>query len=429
MKSTKLIAFILVFALVCMLLTACAGGQSASGTSGKVDKSLKGEVTLLAWLPDNPDIVENWTKSFTQKYPNIKVNAQMMTGQGLVENLEPRFAANTIPDVFSFELDPFSKSQVKAGKIADIGDTKAWNDMVPAMQAAWTYEGVKYGISGGVCTTLFYYNKDYFTKAGITELPKNFDEFLAACEKLKAAGITPLVWYGGFPNMLSNGPMSWGFANDVLSTDADIIKKIADEKYDFSSNPGWLRMYEKVALLQTKGYFLDGFLSTDYQGGVDQFNNGDAAMIFAGTWQAAYLIDKGGFETGLFIPPWNDAGKELVAVNASETGWSVGKNGNEKLGKVLLDHMFYDDFNTYQNPRGCVTPFKRTEGNKLDAKLAAAMVDLNKIPKFTDLWARNMPTAVSNEGMQLMQGIYIDKKPADVPALLTKVQNDYITTK
>lgn len=435
MKHLKLLSLILLVALVSMFFASCGGNTSTNDTTTTsapttaAPSTPKGEVTLLAWLPDNPDIVDNWVKHFNAKYPDVKVNAQMMTGNGLAENLEPRFAANTIPDVFSFELDPFSHSQVTAGKIADIGDTKAWNDMVPAMQSSWTYNGVKYGISGGVCTTLMFYNKDLFTQAGITALPTNWDEFLATCEKLKTAGITPLVWYGGFPNMLSNGPMSWGFANDILSSESDIINKINNEKYDFSSNPGWLKMYEKAALLNSKGYLMKGFTSTDYQGGVDQFNNKQAAMIFAGTWQAAYLIDKGGFDTGLFLPPWNDAGKELVTVNASETGWAVGKNGNETLGKLLLDYMFYDDFNTYQNPRGCVTPFKRTDGNILNPKLAAAMTELNKFTSFTDLWSRNVPTAVANEGMNLMQSIYVDKKPADVPALLTKAQNDYIATK
>ncbi len=436
MKHLKPLGIILTVAMIATLFTACApkttpAGSSAAGSSAaaKSPDDYKGEVNMLAWLPDNPDIVTNWVAAFQKKYKNVKVNAQMMTGQGLVENLEPRFASNNIPDVFSFELDGFSQSQVTAGKIADVGDTKAWAEQVPAMQASWTFDGVKYGISGGIATTLFYYNMDAFTKAGITTLPKDWDEFLAMCEKLKGAGIVPLVWYGGFPNMLSNGPLSWGFANDILPLEKDVIKNVKDTKYDFSKNAGWLTMYQKMKILDTKGYLVKGFTSTDYNGGQDQFNNGDGAMLFAGTWQAAYLIDTGNFKTGLFLPPWNDKGKELVAVNASETGWSVGKNANEELGKLLLDNMFYDNFNIYQNPRGSVSPFKSTEGNVLNEKLGAAVAELNKIAKYTDLFGRNFPTAVATEGMILGQGIYVDKTPEQVPALLTKVQNEYFATK
>jgi multiple sugar transport system substrate-binding protein/raffinose/stachyose/melibiose transport system substrate-binding protein len=412
---------------VSLALPLFAGGEGETG--GGAEGELTGEVNLFAWLPDNPDIVVNWVNAFEEKYPGIKVNAQMMTGQGLIENLQPRFASGNIPDVMSFELSSFYKDLVDAGHIADLGDTEAWAEMVPAMQKAWTHNGVRYGISGGVCTTLIYYNMDYFEQAGISSVPEDWQQFLDVCEKLKSAGITPLVWYGGFPNMLSNGPLSWGLANYVYPRDPNFIENIADTKYDFASNPGWLETYEKMDILNKKGYFMDGFTSTDYGQGQEFFNNGDAAMFFAGTWQAAYVIDQGDFETGLFLPPWNDPGEELVTVNASETGWSVGKNDNEKLGKLLLDFMFHENWATYQNPRGCVTPFKGDKNDKLDPKLAAAMEELNKYPQFVDLFARVLPPPVGTEGRTLGQSIYIDKTPEEVIPLLTKVQNDWFATK
>jgi multiple sugar transport system substrate-binding protein len=421
---------LIVLPLLFLSLSLFAGGtKEAAPAAGAAGGQLTGEVTLFAWLPDNPDIVVNWVSKFEQKYPGIKVNSQMMTGQSLIENMQPRFASGNMPDVFSNELDPFSHSMVDAGVIADLADTQAWSEMVPAMQSAWTYHGVKYGISGGVCTTLFYYNKDYFKKAGITEVPKDWEQFLTVCEKLKSAGITPLVWYGGFPNMLSNGPLSWGLANYVYPRDPNYRDNVAETKYDFASNPGWLETYQRMDILNKKGYLMKGFTSTDYGQGQEFFNKGDAAMLFAGTWQAAYVIDKGNFDTGLFLPPWNDPGKELVTVNASETGWSVGKNQNEKLGKLLLDFMFHEQWAVYQNPRGCVTPFKTTKGDILSPKLAAAMAELNKYPKFVDLWGRVLPSPVGTEGRTLGQSIYIDKTPQEVIPQLTKVQNDWFASK
>jgi multiple sugar transport system substrate-binding protein/raffinose/stachyose/melibiose transport system substrate-binding protein len=420
-----------ILVVVLMILVACSAfaGPGAESTSGGSGTALKGELNMFAWLPDNPDIVVNWVKAFSAKYPDVKLNSQMMTGNTLIENLQPRFASGNVPDIFSFELDDFSHAQVTAGKIVDVGDTLAWSDMVPAMQGAWTYGGVKYGISGGIATTLIYYNMDNFQKAGITSLPKNWDEFLAACEKLKQAGIAPLVWYGGFPNMLSNGPLSWGLANYIYDGEPDFSKNIFNTKYDFARNAGWLEIYTKMDTLNKKGYLMKGFTSTDYQAGQDLFNKGDAAMFFAGSWQAAYVIDKGSFKTGLMLPPWNNAGKSLVAVNASETGWAVGKNGNEKLGKVLLDFMFHDNWAIYQNPRGSVSPFKMDKKDIINPKLSAAMVELNKIPKYVDLFARMLPPAVYTQGITLSQSIYIDKTPADVIGLLTKAQNDWFATK
>jgi multiple sugar transport system substrate-binding protein/raffinose/stachyose/melibiose transport system substrate-binding protein len=421
MKKITLIVLCLALA---GFVYASGGGESPAASSGPT-----GEVNMFAWLPDNPDIVVNWVNAFEKKYPGVKVNAQMMTGNTLIENMQPRFASGNMPDVFSNELAAVYKSWVDAGAVADLGDTKAWHDMVPAMQQVWTHNGVRYGIAGGVCTTLIFYNKDYFKQAGIASVPEDWQQFLNVCEKLKSAGITPLVWYGGFPNMLSNGPLSWGVANYVFPNEPDFVKNLEETKYDFSKNPGWLKTYERMDLLNKKGYFMDGFISTDYGQGQEFFNNGDAAMFFAGTWQAAYVIDQGDFDTGLFLPPWNDPGQELVTLNASETGWSVGKNDNEKLGKLLLDFMFHERWDIYQNPRGCVTPFKEDKNDQLNPKLAEAMAELNKYPEFVDLFGRVLPSPVHTEGMTLGQSIYVDKTPKDVIPLLTKVQNEYFATK
>src|SRR5439155_7629617 len=43
---------------------------------------------------------------------------------------------------------------------------------------------------------VLWYNKTLFAKAGITAAPANWDEFFAAADKLKAAGITPVALGG-----------------------------------------------------------------------------------------------------------------------------------------------------------------------------------------------------------------------------------------
>ena len=42
---------------------------------------------------------------------------------------------------------------------------------------------------------VFYYIKEVFEKAGITEFPKTWDELLEACKKIKDSGVTPISLY------------------------------------------------------------------------------------------------------------------------------------------------------------------------------------------------------------------------------------------
>lgn len=49
------------------------------------------------------------------------------------------------------------------------------------------------GMHGG---NWMFYSKPVFEKAGISEAPKTWDEFFAAMDKIKAAGLTPIAWGG-----------------------------------------------------------------------------------------------------------------------------------------------------------------------------------------------------------------------------------------
>jgi len=50
------------------------------------------------------------------------------------------------------------------------------------------FDGVTYGLPIAASARAMYYNKDLFTKAGITEVPDTWDEVKAAAEKIKAIG-------------------------------------------------------------------------------------------------------------------------------------------------------------------------------------------------------------------------------------------------
>lgn len=56
-------------------------------------------------------------------------------------------------------------------------------------QGGGTLKSVPYQPS----TFIMFYNKDAFTKAGITAVPTTWDEFLADCEALKGAGVIPMT--------------------------------------------------------------------------------------------------------------------------------------------------------------------------------------------------------------------------------------------
>jgi len=439
-KILRLISLMLVIAIAMTVISAC-GTSSKDATSSDTktsestgsssnetkEEEISGEISMFMWQPDAPQIPENWANTFMEKYPKIKIDLQMMTGSGLIENLQPRIAANNLPDVISTNVSELITDLADKGMLADIGDTKAWDEQIDAMKNAWTSPtGVRFGISGGIASSLIYYNKDLFDKAGIKELPKNWDELLDVCETLKKAGITPFAWFGGFPNLLSHGPLSWGMAQEIISQIPDYPTMSKKEKYDYA---GWDKIYEKMVILGERGYFQENFLGTDMNQGQQIFLEGEAAMIMHGTWISAMFLDAEGMNVGCMIPPWNEPGKEVVAVLGSESGWSVAANDNVKLSKMLLDHMCYDHFEFFQHPRKGIPPFKNTDKYLLDDRMKEYVNELSKAKISVGLASHVMPPPVFAEAMKLCQEIYIGKTPAEVPEILAKIQAEYIDQK
>jgi sn-glycerol 3-phosphate transport system substrate-binding protein len=72
----------------------------------------------------------------------------------------------------------------------DFGMTLDWSDYFPGIANYYaTSKGEMWSFPYNSSTALFYWNKDLFAKAGLTEPPKTIEDWDAALAKLKAAGV------------------------------------------------------------------------------------------------------------------------------------------------------------------------------------------------------------------------------------------------
>ncbi|MFC3374671.1 ABC transporter substrate-binding protein [Rugamonas sp. CCM 8940] len=202
-------------ALFCLLALAACGRTEQAAAPPRAPPVT---ITALVWAPDWPQEMHQVAAAFSRAHPDIKVDLQFMIGNSVEENLKPKVAANQLPDLVSVNPNAYAAGLADQGMLVDVGHSAAWDNMLEVLKPDWTSrEKKRFGVAGGVAATLIYYNKALFRQAGVERLPANFDEFLALCERLKRAGITPLMFDAGFPNMLGNGPFSFGFANNVAA--------------------------------------------------------------------------------------------------------------------------------------------------------------------------------------------------------------------
>jgi len=444
MKKNWLKVISLVLAL-CMVfsLAACGGKkndkaaqqtqQGQTNTDGSNDpSSLSGEIDALLWLSSYPEVINQIKEGFAAKYPNIKVNLTTMTGNSGTENLEPRIASGNMPDVTSVDVSDWYITYTDQGYFGDVSETDAWKNQLDAIKQQWTTpKGIKYGVSYGVAAMFIYYNKDLFAKAGIEKLPTNWEEFLDTCEQLKQAGITPLSWPGGFPNMFGHTFISAGVANSIYRKDPNLREKTLNTEYDYST-PEWVEIFQKNVTLVEKGYVNKGYLSTDYAESVRLFNDDEVAMTFQGSWSAGDILIRD--NVGLFLPPWNDPGEEIVGLMGAETGFGIGgtSNVNRELALVFFNFCAFENYENFQNETGTIPiyPLDVVPGCKVDPRLAAGAEEITKLSLTCPLAFQLFPSSVYNAmrmfGQDTLTGA---KKPSDVGAVLNPIQKEYIQSK
>ncbi|MEM5315047.1 extracellular solute-binding protein [Paraburkholderia sp. JHI869] len=367
-------------------------------------------ITALIWAPDWPQEMLEIAAEFGKLNPDVHVNVQFMVGNSIEENVKPRVAAGTLPDLVSINPNAYAAELADQGVLADVRQSAAWKNMLDPLKADWTSRGGKgFGISGGVATTMIYYNRAMFAQAGIDTLPTNFDEFLAVCAKLKQAGMIPVMWSGGFPNMLGNGPFASGFANNVVAHEPHWKEKMADGTLNLDT-PEVADIFARIALIPERGYAQPSFMTTGYDEGIRLFKEGKVAMAFQGSWAAGLMLHGNDFSVGVFVPPWNARGERVVPVFGSETGFAVCETPNKAAAMRFLEFITGKGFPILQRKRHNVSPFQQGMGSVVsDVEIVDYTNAVSHYPVTASPYYSSLPSNTIELVHRLMQDVLLRK--------------------
>ena len=176
------------------------------------------------------------------------------------------------------------------------------------------------------------YNKKVFADNQI-EIPQTWDEMMAACETLKAAGVTPMYVSGTTDN-------EWTL--QIIPIDARLKQEsIVPGSMDSlnSHEKLWTDMeymqltFDRMKEMKDKGYIQDTFLSDSYADAQEALLTGTAAMYSQATWIYAELTKLAESQEeleniGFFPIPATEA-KDSIAYTETPTGFVVPKEGKK----------------------------------------------------------------------------------------------------
>ena len=308
--------------LVLFIILGVVSGLFAGGVqeSKPAEASGETEIDFQIWVTPNLTVEywENLVSEFNKEYPDIAVNLiQATTGESTADSfLKTRLVAGDMPDVchcFSEDLFIDAGAFLELPIDADVRQLRSLDGMLKDGKL-YTYDSITL-IHG-----LIFYNKKMFAEAGISEPPRTYEEMDAACEKLLAAGYTPIMmagadWTAGFelsifsaPQVFYNNTSWYGDKNKGSVSFFDDDWRIAAERFK--------------SYIDNK-YIFKGAIGTDYATGQQLFLDGKAAMYPMGSWfsGAPEAVDAD-FEIGVFAPPTADGGRYLAAP-ANRNGYAV----------------------------------------------------------------------------------------------------------
>ncbi|WP_336216856.1 extracellular solute-binding protein [Nonomuraea sp. LPB2021202275-12-8] len=181
-----------------LVLSSC--GSSTPSTGGGDQASEGGQVTLKMVAadygdgPGKPNSGETFWKGVVDEFqaanPNIKVDVQVINWNDIDKQVATMIQNGQVPDILQTgDYSGFVADQLLY-KVDEVLSPATSGDMLEKFAEFGKVDGTGYGIPFVSSARALFYNKELFTKAGIAEPPKTWDELKAAAEKLKAAGVS-----------------------------------------------------------------------------------------------------------------------------------------------------------------------------------------------------------------------------------------------
>jgi len=203
------------------LLKSTAAFSAATVLSAPAIAQTPKKISFLTWnLVHLEAQIKGWIQGFTASRPGVEVEWIDKKGPEVPVYYATQLAAGTPPDIIDIQ-GALGLEYAAQGALADLTPPLVAEAAIEGRYdqdylSNWVFEGKNYMVPYYVSKTLLFWNKTRFKEAGLDKPPANFDEILAAADKIKGGEKTGMLtlnfdWLY-WPLMMMNGV-------DLLSKD------------------------------------------------------------------------------------------------------------------------------------------------------------------------------------------------------------------
>jgi N-acetylglucosamine transport system substrate-binding protein len=314
------------------LLTGCAMGGDDDDSGG--DSANQGEKTAenpfgvkadapLEVVIFNGGYGEEYAKAheamYNEKYPNAKITHSAT--QEISKTLQPRFVDGSPPDVVNNsgagQIDP--GGLVSQGALADLGPLldapsldvpgkKVRDTLLPGVVDVGSFDGTFHVLNVSYTVYGIWYSQKLFTDRG-WQYPKTWDEHIALCRTIQAAGISPWTYAGKHPRY-----MSWPVISTAIKLGGlDVAKNIDNLEPNAWKSDAMKQSADAWHQIVKDKFILPGTPGLDHVQSQTEWCRGKAAFISCGSWieNEQKAVTPAGFNMAIAPTPSLSAGDKL----------------------------------------------------------------------------------------------------------------------
>lgn len=306
------------FAAVALIAAAALGACSPGSLGSTADQSSDAKIKL-SFLGDNTEMTtkaaEALAAAFNASQDEIEVKYEGRPAGTDGDNVvKTRLATGEMTDIFQYNSGSLLQALDPATNLVDLTGEDFMDRVSDTFKSSVTSGDKLYGVplgqaqGGGIL-----YNKAVFKQVGI-EVPKTWAEFMANNEKIKAAGVDPVIQSYG--DTWTSQLFVLADFHNVLSADPDWADKYTANQAKYENEPA-LKGFQRLEDVAKAGFMNEDFATTKYDQALMKLVKGEGAQYPMITFAVNTYVEMDGAAAeniGFFAQPGdNEASYGMTA--------------------------------------------------------------------------------------------------------------------
>lgn len=339
MKHRSMFVYLAIAAMLTIIVSACAAPTAApaptnapaqptaapaqpTAAPAQPTTAPAAETVTLTYLVDDSQNSQDTAKALVAAYealhPNVKINVESRPGGADGDNIvKTRLASGEMSDLFWYNSGSLLQALHPTDTLVDISKEPFIANIVESFLPTVSQNGQVFGapsgtaLGGGVL-----YNKKIFQQLGLS-VPKTWAEFEANNEKIKAAGIAPVLQsYGASSTWTSQLFVLADYCN-VQQAVPNFAADYTANKVKYATSPAAMAGFSYLAEGNQKGWYQKDYATTTFEQALQLLADGKVAQYPMLSFALSTIATNSPNvvnDIGFFGQPGTDASKNCATI-------------------------------------------------------------------------------------------------------------------